>query len=136
MKAFLFTILFAVSNMAFAQECASTISGLRNLVGNPAASLNWVQNTRKDPLRLNLSQGRGAILLNLSNSKGLWADVTGVVCKTGAESYVARVSNLSWGPAAPALVKMARIREIQLSLPYQTLLQVSVSGFSFEFRPL
>ncbi len=136
MKALLFAILFLVSNLALAEECASTIAELRNIVGNAAAPLNWKENSNKNPLILKLSQGSGAILLKLSNSKGPWADVVGVICKTGGDSYVARVSSMTWGPAAPSMAKMARIREIKLKLPYQSLLKVSVSMFSFEFSPL
>jgi hypothetical protein len=136
MKTFLFLTVLLASQLSFAEECANTIGGLRNLIGNPAASVNWTENSHKNPLDLRLSQGAGVINLKLSKQGQSWADISGVVCKTGVDSYVARVATLNWGPAAPGMAKMARIKELKIKLPYQTMLKVSASIFSFEFRPM
>ena len=127
-------MLFSLSS--FAQECASNITELKTLVGNSDVALNWRENSKNNPLTLRLSNGGGALRLKLTNHKGDWADVTGVVCKKGTDSYEARVSNIVWGPAAPGMVKAANIKTIKLKLPYQSLLKVSVSLFSFEFSPI
>jgi hypothetical protein len=134
-KIILLTMLLS-SQLSFAEECASTIGGLRNLIGNPAATINWTENARKNPLDLRLSQGSGVINLKLSKNGESWADITGVVCKLGQDSYVARVSTLTWGSAAPGMAKMAKLKELKIKLPYQTMLKVSASIFSFEFRPM
>lgn len=127
--------LFSVSS--FAEECASNINELKALVGNNGVALNWRENTKSNPLTLRLSNGSGNLRLKLTNSKGDWADVTGVVCKKDkADSYVARVQNIVWGPAAPGIVKGKKISTLNLKLPYQSQLKVSVMLFSFEFSPL
>ncbi len=136
MKKIILLALILSSQVSFAEECASTISGLRDLIGNPAGPINWTETAKKNPLDLRLSQGSGVINLKLSKSGQSWADITGVVCKLGQDSYVARVSTLTWGPAAPGMAKMAILKELKIKLPYQTMLKVSASIFSFEFRPM
>lgn len=131
----LLVLSLVFAQAAFAEDCANTIAGLKNLVGNADAPLRWKENGSKNPLNLDLSSGSGVINLQLTTAKGKWADVAGVVCKTGPDSYVARVSSMTWGPAAPGMAKMAKISQIKLKMPYQSLLKVSVSFFSFEFSP-
>jgi hypothetical protein len=127
--------LFSVSSFA-QQQCATNITELKALVGNSDVSLQWKETSKSNPLTLRLSNGGGALRLKLTNQRGDWADVTGVVCKKGTDSYVAKVSNIVWGPAAPEMVKSANIKNINLKLPYQSVLKVSVSVFSFNFSPL
>lgn len=126
---------FSISSHA-QQQCASNVTELKTLVGNSDISLNWKETSKSNPLTLRLSNAGGALRLKLTNQKGDWADVTGVICKKATDSYVARVSNIVWGPAAPGMVKAAGIKSINLKLPYQTQLKVSVSLFSFDFGPL
>lgn len=135
-KVLILITLLAFSAFAHAEDCASNVAELKNLVGNAGIALNWKENSNSNPLTLRLSNGGGQLRLKLTNHKGDWADVTGVVCRKGTNSYVARVSNIVWGPAAPGMVKAAGIKSLNLKLPYQSLLKVSVSLFSFEFSPL
>lgn len=136
MKKYLVLIAFMLFSLAsHAEECASNITELKALVGNNGLSLDWKENIKSDPLILKLQNGGGSLRLKLSNSKGAWADVTGVVCKKDQTSFVARVSNIVWGPAAPGVVKGTNIKSINLKLPYQSLLKVKVMLFSFEFSP-
>ncbi len=136
MKSLLLIVIMLFSFASQAEECASNISELKTLVGNSDVPLNWKENTRSNQLILRLSNGGGALRLKLTKNGGDWADVTGVVCKKSATSFVARVSNIVWGPAAPGMVKGANIKTLNLKLPYQSLLKVSVSFFSFEFGPM
>ncbi len=136
MKSLLLIALMIFSFASQAEECASNISELKTLVGNSDISLNWKETSRSNQLILRLSNGPGALKLKLTKNGGDWADVTGIVCKKSEGSYVARVSNIVWGPAAPGMVKGANIRSMNLKLPYQSLLKVSVSLFSFEFSPM
>ncbi len=136
-KSFMFIFLMLSSLSSFAQEqCARNIVELKTLVGNSDIPLNWQENARGNPLTLRLSNGGGALRLKLTNPKGDWADVSGVICKRGTNTYVARVNQIVWGPAAPGMVKSAGIKTINLSLPYHSQLRVSVSVFSFNFSPL
>ncbi len=135
-KLFTLIAILLISFASHAQECATTVAELKILMGNNGLPLNWAENTKKDPLTLRLSNGAGALRLKLTSPKGDWADVTGVICKKGMDSYVAKVNNIVWGPAAPNMVKAAKIKEFKIKMPYQTQLKVSVSFFSFEFSPL
>lgn len=128
----LFLIILSFNVMA--EDCASHISGLKNLVGNNGLPLNWTENTKKNPLQLTLRDGAGQLQLRLKTAKGEWANVTGTICTRG-DNYVAKVSNIVWGPEAPGIAKAAGIKEIKLKLPYPNVLKVSVSLLSFEFNP-
>lgn len=126
--------LIILSFNVMAEDCASHISGLKNLVGNNGLPLNWTENTKKNPLQLTLKDGAGQLQLRLKTAKGEWANVTGTICTRG-DNYVAKVSNIVWGPEAPGIAKAAGIKEIKLKLPYPNVLKVSVSLLSFEFNP-
>lgn len=140
MKKFLILItMMFFSVVSRADECAKDLNELKALVGNNGISLNWRENIKNNPLTLRLSNGSGMLRLKLTNPKGDWADVTGVVCKKGPDSYEARVSNIVWGPQAPGVVKGRKISSMSIKLPYQSLLKVSVRvliNFSFEFSPI
>lgn len=119
--------------------CATNITELKALVGNPGISMNWRETIKNDPLGLKLSNGGpGQLRLKLSNAKGEWADVTGIICKKGND-YEARVSNIVWGPGAPSIVKGKKLSTLAIKLPYDTLMKVSIRmliSFSFEFAAI
>ncbi len=127
-------MLFAVASHA--NECASNVTELKALVGNNDVALNWRENGKSNPLTLRLSNGGSLLRLKLTNTKGDWADVTGIVCKKSEGSFEARVSNIVWGPAAPGMVKGSNIKTLKIKMPYQSVLKVSVMLFSFEFSPI
>lgn len=133
-------VIFALtllSSLSYAQECAKDINELKALVGNNGIALQWKENIKTDPLHLKLSNGPGMLRLKLTNAKGDWADVTGLICKKGA-NYEARVNNIVWGPAAPSAVKGRKIKSMSIKLPYHSQLTVSVRvliNFSFHFSP-
>jgi hypothetical protein len=139
MKKFLILVtMMFFSVVSRADECAKNITELQELVGNNGVALSWKENIKSDPLMLKLSNGPGVLRLKLTNSKGLWADVTGLVCKKGTNAYEARVANIVWGPGAPGVVKGRKITTMSIKLPYQSLLKVSVKvliNFGFEFSP-
>ena len=140
MKKVLVLITFMLfSLVSRADDCASNVAELKALVGNSGVSLNWRETTKTDPLTLRLSNGGSLLRLKLTNPKGDWADVTGVVCKKGS-NYEARVSNIVWGPAAPGAVKGRKISTMSIKLPYDTLMKVSIKvlvvNFGFEFSAI
>jgi hypothetical protein len=136
MKKFLLAALMLFSFASHAEQCASNIAELKNLVGNSGLSMNWKENTKSDQLVLRLATGAGGLRLKLTKNGQDWGDVTGIVCKKDEQNYIAKVSNIVWGPAAPGMVRAASIKQIKLKLPYHSLLKVSVSFFSFEFSPI
>ena len=140
MKKFLVLITMMFFSLASqANDCAKNVSELKALVGNNGISLHWRENIKNDPLTLRLSNGSGLLRLKLTNPKGDWADVTGIICKKGQDSYEARVSNIVWGTAAPGVVKGRKISTMNIKLPYQALLKVSVRvllNFNFDFSPI
>jgi len=134
MKRLFYIILILASFSAQANECASSISELRDLVGNADLPVNWIEKG-KDPLVLSVKNGGDKLALRIRKGSASWADVTGVICRKG-KNYVAKVENISWGSAAPGVVKGVKIKEMSLKLPYHSQLKVSVSLLSFEFTPL
>lgn len=131
-KIIIMFIVGLMSTSTFANECASNISELKLLVGNSDLSLNWLEKS-KDPLTLTLKNEGKLLGLNLKKNGLPWADVTGVICRKG-ENYVANVTTLKWGEAAPGLAKKANIQSINMKLPYQSVLKVKILLFSFEFH--
>ena len=135
-KAFGLLIFLLISAPTHAEDCARNLNELKTLVGNSDLPLNWKENTKKNPLVLNLKNGSGALIVKLTSPKGEWATINGMICKK-SDHYVARVQDkIIWGAAAPGIVKGSNMKELKLKLPYQSLLKVSVSVFSFEFSPL
>lgn len=131
------TFILMLTTSLFAQaNCANSVAELKNLMGNDSLSTRWLEKTEKKPLTLALSNNGENLKLLLTTSKGVWATVTGTICKVNAEQYVAQVSNMSWGPEAPGLVKIFKLKTIQMNMPYQTMLKVSAKGMKFTFEAL
>lgn len=140
MKALLCVFLLALTVSAVqAQECASNTAELRELTGHSDLSLKWLENiNNKDrQLTLKLANSGSELSLDLAIPSGNWAKVTGIVCKTGDDTFSAKVSSMTWGPTAPGLVKFAgKPKVLKLQLLYPTLLKVSAKGMNFQFSPL
>jgi hypothetical protein len=129
-----FGLLFLLSFNTYAQKCASNIEELKVLIGDSSLPLAWIENGR-NPLELTVSDGESFLSLKLTLDGEPWADVKGEVCQKG-RNFVAVVSELTWGSAAPRMVKGVNIKELTLKFPYQSVLKVKVSLMSFEFLPL
>lgn len=133
----LFLIQFSFA--AFANDCATNMAQLKDLVGNSALPSTWKENTKNKSrqLTLRLANSGDGLSLDLSVPGGNWAKVSGVICATSErDSFVARVSTMNWGPEAPGIVKFAgKPKTIGLKLPYQSLLKVKAKGMSFDFGP-
>lgn len=123
-----------MSASAFSSECASNIDQLKLLVGNSDLSLRWAEKS-SEPLDLTLKNEGSLIGLKLKKQGAPWADVTGIICRKG-DNYVAKVTTLKWGAAAPGMAKRTNIKEIKIKLPYQSVLKVSIMMFSFEFHAI
>jgi hypothetical protein len=133
-KLILLIVILLMSTSAFSKECASSISELKLLMGNSDLSVKWAEKS-KEPLDLTLSNNGSILGMKIKKQGALWADVTGIICRKG-QNYVAKVTTLNWGDAAPGIAKNANIKEISIKLPYQSMLKVSIMLFSFEFHAL
>lgn len=131
-KILVMIIIMLMSASAFSSECASNIEGLKILVGNSDLSTKWLEKS-KDPLTLTIKNEGSLLGLKLKKNGAAWADVTGIICRKG-QNYVAKVTTMKWGEAAPGLAKKSNIKEITIKLPYQSILKVSIMLFSFEFH--
>lgn len=125
-------IIMLMSASAFSSECASNMDELKMLVGNSDLSVKWLEKS-KDPLALSLKNEGSLLGLKLKKDGAPWADVTGIICRKG-QNYVAKVTSMKWGEAAPGIAKKTSIKEITIKLPYQSMLKVSIMLFSFEFH--
>ena len=137
LRALVTLFLLSLSVVAYAQkeECATDVEGLKQLIGNADLPLVWKENSTQKPLTLTLKDGKDSIIVDLDADYGDWATVQGKICKRD-DFYVAYVNYTIWGPASPYLVRKRGIRELYLSLPYQSVLKVSVSFLTFDFFPL
>jgi hypothetical protein len=135
-KYVLTSLMFMVSLFAHGMECTNTLAGLKTLTGHQDISMDWFETDASNPLTLNLSDKNDLIFFKLTNSDGVWAEVLGKFCKVDQDSYLAKTSEFKWGPEAPFLAKMKTIKEISIELPNIDSLKVSVSLFSFNFKPL
>lgn len=123
-----------LSFASFAEsECASNMEEVRDLVGNSAFSRSWKEDS-KNPLDLNIKDGKNELILELTKTKGDWATAYAVFCKDG-KNYVAKVRKIVWGDAAPGLARGREIKSMKIKLPYQSEMKVSVSIATFTFNP-
>lgn len=84
----LFLLLLLPLNCAAheSQTCAATIGELRGMLGDQTFPLKWEETTMDDgkPLVVSILEKDGSLFLEfIKTSEGLWAESTGVICKTG-----------------------------------------------------
>lgn len=133
-KTLVMVMIMLMSTSAFSSECASNIDELKTLIGNSDISVKWLEKS-KNPLVLSLKNEGSLLGLKLKKDDTSWADVIGIICRKG-NNYMAKVTSMKWGEAAPRIAKMTNIKEIAIELPYQSMLKVSIMIFSFEFQAI
>lgn len=129
---------------ATAQEtgaCASTLSEFRLLLDDSSFSNQWTEVSMDDgkPLLLSIAERNGALTIEfVKTGVGLWAEISGVVCKRGAE-LEARVGKdrISLGPAAHWLLALALANGGVFTLSRRSAkqLQIETPGWSGRFVP-
>lgn len=130
----LFFCLFSIN--LFANDCAQSTAELKSLVGNSAFPITWIESGDKNPFTLKISERNNMIHLSLSTKEGLWAKMDTRVCRKNSEKFVAEVNKIEWGPAAPGVARGRSVKEVGISLPYQSTLKVSISIFwKGQFEP-
>ena len=92
-------------------DCASSIRALRVLAGDPLFSSQWSEVSMDDgkPLVVSIVERNGALSLEfMKTGEGLWAEISGAICKTGADLEIRMTKEqVSLGPAANWMLSLA-----------------------------
>ena len=103
-----------------ADECASTVAGLRALLGDESFALQWRETSMDDdkPLMLVLEEREGALFLAFVKSgSGLWGEGPGMVCRAEGRIEAAMPrERLRLGSAAPWTLRYAFANGARLTL--------------------
>lgn len=125
-----------------AEQCITSIVQLKDLLADQTFALNWEETTMDDgkPLVVTLLEKNGALSVTfIKTTKGLWADISGVVCKTdkGLEIRFTH-EQIHFGPAASWVLRYALGNggKFTLSQIDAKQLQVTTTGWSGIFVPL
>lgn len=121
--------------------CASTIKELRILAGDPIFSKRWAEVSMDDgkPMVVSIIERDGKLLIEfIKTGEGLWAEISGVICKTGLD-LEARTSKeqIVIGPAANWMLSLAigngGVFTLRRHISNQ--LQIETQGWSGRFVP-
>ncbi len=139
---FLACLLAADGQAVAAPACAATISELGSLLGEPRLPQTWAETTMDDgkPLVMSIVEGNGSLLLGFTKTgEGLWAESSGVICKSGTD-LEARFSEkqIRLGPAAGWFLRRALRNGGKFTLTKlgSDQLRIATRGWSGEFSPV
>ena len=124
------------------EKCVSTIAELKELLADQPLSLKWEETTMDDgkPLVVSISEKNGALSVEFrKTTKGLWADVSGVICKTDKAMEIRfTAEQIHFGPAASWLLRYALGKggKFILTRVGDKQLQVQTHGWSGIFVPI
>jgi len=141
-KAYIAILLVLFAPLACARDapdCASTIQELRTLAGDPRFSHRWREVSMDDgrPIVVSIVERNGSLLLEfVKTGEGLWAEITGVLCKSGPD-LEARVSKeqVYLSPAANWVFRLALANGgvFTLRRSASSQLQIETGGWSGRF---
>ncbi len=139
---FFMGLLLLVHNGALASpSCASTIGELKTLFGDQALPLIWEETSMDDgkPMRVYIQEANGALLLIFNKAnEGLWAESTGVICKSGAR-FETRFSgdSIRLGPAVGWLLRplLGNGGKFTLTKHGPKQLHIATRGWNGHFSP-
>jgi len=124
-----------------ASDCATTINGLKIMLGDQRESLQWVETTMDDgkPLVVSIVEKRGALALEfIKTGEGLWAEGSGTVCRAGADLEIRfDHEQLRFGPAANWLLRnlAGSASKFTLTTVGSERLRIATRGWSGTFAP-
>lgn len=137
------TLLLPFSSHAQgAEKCVSTIVQLKDLFTDQAFSLKWEETTMDDgkPLVVSISERNEALSVEfIKTTKGLWADISGVICKTDKDLEIRFTGEqIHFGPAASWVLRYALGNGGKFTLTKigDNQLQVATTGWSGIFAPV
>ncbi|MGZ8982473.1 MAG: hypothetical protein ACXW11_00795 [Methylotenera sp.] len=123
------------------QTCATTISELRVMLSDQAFPLKWEETSMDDgnPLVVSILENNGYLFLEfIKTREGLWAESSGVICKTGT-ALEARFTGeqIRLGPAANWVLRYALGKGGKFTLTKlgSEQLRIATSGWSGNFSP-
>lgn len=124
------------------EKCASTITELKELLADRPLAFKWEETTMDDakPLVVSISEINGALSVKfVKMTKGLWADVSGVICKTDKAMEIRfTAEQIRFGPAASWVLRYALGNggKFILTRVGDRQLQVQTTGWSGIFAPI
>ena len=137
------TLLLSFNSHAEGSEkCVSTIVQLKDLFNDQALSLKWEETTMDDgkPLVVSIAEKNGGISVEFNKTtKGLWADISGVICKTDKDTEIRFTGEqIHFGPAASWVLRyvLGNGGKFTLTKIGDKQLQVATTGWSGNFSPL
>lgn len=136
----LLTVLLPFSSHAQAPEkCVSTITDLKELLNDQAFALKWEETTMDDgkPLVVAISEKSGVLSVEfVKQTKGLWADISGVICQTDKDLEIRfTAEQIRFGPAASWVLRymLSPGGKFSLTRIGTTQLRVATTGWSGDF---
>ncbi|WP_422901964.1 hypothetical protein [Propionivibrio sp.] len=124
-----------------AQGCAATIKDLRILAEDPSFALRWSEISMDDgkPLKVSIVERNGALLLEfMKTGEGLWAEISGVICKSGVDLELRMPrEQINLGPATNWMLSLALANGgvFTLRRRMSNQLQIETQGWSGRFVP-
>ncbi len=123
------------------ETCAASISELRVLLDEQTFPLKWEETSMNDgkPLVVSIIENNGSLFLKFTKTReGLWAESSGVICKTGKNLETRFTEDqIRMGPAANWVLRYALRNGGKFTLtkhgPDQ--LHIATSGWSGDFSP-
>ena len=124
------------------EKCASTILQLKELLDDQAFSLKWEETTMDDgkPLMVSILEKNGSLSVAfVKTTKGLWADIVGVICNTDNVLEIRfTAEQIRFGPAASWILRYALSNGGKFTLTKigAKQLRVATTGWSGIFVPV
>ena len=123
-------------------KCVSTMVELKELLNDPAFALKWEETTMDDgkPLIVSISEKNGVLSVEfVKRTKGLWADISGVICKTEKNLEIRFTADqIRFGPAASWVLRYVLSQGGKFTLTRITAkqLRVATTGWSGDFASM
>ena len=139
---FCLSLAFLLPLSAHAQapeKCASTMVELKELLHDQAFSLKWEETTMDDgkPLVVSISEKGGVLSVEfVKQTKGLWADISGVICQTDKDLEIRfSAEQIRFGPAASQVLRyvLSPGGKFTLTRIGAKQLRVATNGWSGDF---
>ena len=115
---------------------------LKELLNDPAFALKWEETTMDDgkPLIVSISEKNGVLSVEfVKRTKGLWADISGVICKTEKNLEIRFTADqIRFGPAASWVLRYVLSQGGKFTLTRITAkqLRVATTGWSGDFASM
>jgi hypothetical protein len=124
------------------EKCVSTLADLKQMLDDPSFSLYWEETTMDDgkPLMVTISEKNAALSVAfVKRTKGLWADISGEICKTDQDMEIRFTGQqIHFGPAASWVLRYALGNGGKFTLTRidASQLRVATTGWSGIFAPV